>query len=144
MQPSRTSTASASFFCVSDSILSLLLDIKRLWQLSEPVFLGVESHASSQGIRQVAFSSTNILVHICTLPTIETCFNCIGTRSSNANKRIKTTKKFRHNFKVGGSRQNGASAWRRNSLVTLKIPFTQKQSVRIFYLFDKTKNKPTK
>ena len=73
-------------------------------------FLGVESHASSQGIRQVAFSSTNILVHICTLPTIETCFNCIGTRSSNANKRIKTTKKFRQNFKVGGSRQNGASA----------------------------------
>ena len=34
------------------------------------------------------------------LPTIETCFNCFGTRSSDANERIKTTEKLRCNFKV--------------------------------------------
>ena len=34
------------------------------------------------------------------LPTIETCFNCFGTRSSDTKERIKMTKKFRQNLKV--------------------------------------------
>ena len=61
-----------------------------------------------------------------TLPTIETCFNCSGTRSSDAKKNKKTTKPPRKfisyatilipppPWRERGSLQDGASAWRRN------------------------------
>ena len=60
------------------------------------------------------------------LPTIETCFNCFGTRSSDSKKNKKTTKPPRKFISYAtilsppllwrerGSLQDGASAWRRN------------------------------
>ena len=41
------------------------------------------------------------------MPAIETCFNCFGTRSSDANERIKTTVKCKVQYnKMPGNKNN--------------------------------------
>ena len=70
------------------------------------------------------------------MPTIETCFNCFGTCSSDANRKKRTTKPPGEISKVSrpppspwrerGSCQDGTSAWRINFLACHTRPVGKK------------------